>query len=454
MTYKNDSAYDLNEIERPNLCRDHLASYLAKMGKVPLLTREQERDLTKKLAYHAENTKRAVLTLLPGAIYVAGMASELASFKDIEGVSEYFGTELKSAPKKLAALNAFLKEQASLLQSEGHNLNGTLDARFAANRPVFYADVLSLNPRIRAIEETIGHLEKYVPLFESADKRFETSVKLGEIPGQFLTGLQVAVFNYESYKKHRDHIFEANLRLVVKIAREYEGWARSTSYLGILDLIEAGNRGLLKGIERFDPKVGAKLSTYAAGWIKQTIKREICNSGKGIRKPVHHADGMFRINNAITKIQGDMEDFNYQPTPEEIEEVAGISAYKIRTKLLGDVSVTSLQSVIRHGDGDESDTMLGSLIEDPNSPDPRESSIYIAPGEFDAMIERLPQRERVILEMRFGLGEYRDNPHTLEEVGERFNITRERIRQLQNIALGKLRPVAEKRGLDTLLAKL
>lgn len=230
----------------------------------------------------------------------------------------------------------------------------------------------------------------------------------------------------------REHMIKANLRLVVKIARDYEGLG-----VPLLDLINEGNIGLMKGVERFDPRKGAKLSTYSAWWIKQNIKRALANQAKTIRLPVHVVDRVAHIKRAETKLR---EVFDRDPTDEEVAEELDLDVRRIRQYRQASRTPLSLDAPI----GDDDSNQVSEVVADPNAALPSEQLAQ----EVDTSLVReilatLPDRERTILALRFGLGG--DNELTLEEIGARFNLTRERIRQIQEQALRTLRVRMEKR---------
>ena len=233
-------------------------------------------------------------------------------------------------------------------------------------------------------------------------------------------------------KQAREQMITANLRLVVKIARDYEGLG-----LPLLDLINEGNIGLMKGVERFNPAKGAKLSTYASWWIKQSVKRALANQSKTIRLPVHVVDKVAHIRRAELKLR---EVLDRDPTDEEVAEDLGLKTRRVREYRDASRAPVSLDAPI----GTEESDRISETVADANAAAPfdritRESDTELV----HEVLATLSDRERSILGMRFGL----DNgePKTLEEVGEHFKVTRERIRQIQEQALRALRVKMEKR---------
>jgi len=234
-------------------------------------------------------------------------------------------------------------------------------------------------------------------------------------------------------KAAREHMIKANLRLVVKIARDYEGFG-----LPLLDLISEGNIGLMKAVERFDPSKGGKLSTYGAWWIKQGIKRALANQSKTIRLPVHLVDKIFRMRKVALKLQ---ESLGREPTDEELADEMGIPVKRITKMRSASMRPTSLDAPLGE-DGDSSKT-VADVVEDESASTPYEDlEEKTVTGMLGELVKSLNNRESEILRYRFGLDGGTEK--TLEEVGVKFGVTRERIRQLQNIALLKLRRMIEK----------
>ncbi|MEC8826883.1 MAG: RNA polymerase sigma factor RpoD/SigA [Verrucomicrobiota bacterium] len=233
-------------------------------------------------------------------------------------------------------------------------------------------------------------------------------------------------------KEARAHMIKANLRLVVKIAQDYANYG-----LPLLDLISEGNIGLMKAVERFDPNKGGKLSTYAAWWIKQSIKRALANQSKTIRLPVHMVDKISKMRRVAMVLS---EELGREPTDEELSEEIGIDRGKLAQLKAAAQRPASLDAPIGEDDG----TQFGEIIGDEKAQTPLEllshKNMHM---QLDDLLDVLDERERKIVDARFGLGGQK--PKTLEEVGQEFGVTRERIRQLQNIALKKLRRALQKK---------
>jgi RNA polymerase primary sigma factor len=229
-------------------------------------------------------------------------------------------------------------------------------------------------------------------------------------------------------KEARDKMIAANLRLVVKIAYDYNNFG-----LPLLDLISEGNIGLIKAVERFDPTKGGKLSTYAAWWIKQSIKRALANQGKTIRLPVHLVDKIANMRKISMRLT---EELGREASDDEIAMEMGIPVNKVAHLKSVSVRPASLDAPI--GDGD--DTEFGDIVGDENAINPfdnlRSKSLL---NDMTRMLDQLEPREAEIIRLRYGLDG--EKPRTLEEVGQAFDITRERVRQLQNMAISRMRKV-------------
>jgi RNA polymerase primary sigma factor len=227
-------------------------------------------------------------------------------------------------------------------------------------------------------------------------------------------------------REARTLMIKANLRLVIKIAHDY-------AHLGLplLDLVSEGNIGLMRAVERFDPAKGSKLSTYAAWWIKQSIKRALANQSKTIRLPVHLVDKISKMNRVASQMS---EELGREPTDDELAEEVGLSTRTVSRLKTASIRPSSLNAPI----SDDDSTEFGEMVGDEDARTPfeflRDKNLR---DELADVLEVLDARERVIIFQRFGLEGAR--PRTLEEVGKKLGVTRERIRQVQNIALMKLR---------------
>src|SRR3984957_6515043 len=261
--------------------------------------------------------------------------------------------------------------------------------------------------------------------------------EIGQIP--LLTPAQeieLAAKIKKGDKEARALMIRANLRLVVKIAHDYANLG-----LPLLDLISEGNIGLMKAVERFDPAKGGKLSTYAAWWIKQSIKRALANQSKTIRLPVHLVDKISKMNRVASQMS---EELGREPTNDELAEEVGLSPRTVSQLKTASIRPSSLNAPLSDNDSTE----FGEMVGDEDAPTPfeflRDKNLR---DELADILEVLDGRERLIISQRYGLDGIR--PRTLEEVGEKLGVTRERIRQIQNIALMKMRRALSRKETPT-----
>ena len=287
-----------------------------------------------------------------------------------------------------------------------------------------YLKEMSLVPLLSAEEELA--IAKKIEAGKQAQVELDVFRKKGDLTESHLETAQQMIYEGEIA---RDYLIKANTRLVVSIAKRYVG-----SGVHFLDLIQEGNLGLMKAVEKYEYWRGFRFSTYATWWIRQTITRAIADQGRTIRVPVHMID---RIRNMYKQMQALEQKLDRKPTPEELAEAMEMSLKKVNWMLKVSWLPLSLESPVNDGSGEE-ETELGMFIEDQFSPNPIDATHDTMLREkIDNVLATLPPREERILRLRFGLENGR--VYTLEEVGKKFGLTRERIRQIEGKALCRLR---------------
>jgi RNA polymerase primary sigma factor len=439
---------------------DPVRMYLKQMGQVPLLTREQEVEISKRIETAELKAQEVLFHASAIGAYIAKLGAKLLNReerfdrividKKIESRDAYFKSlpKLVEAAAKAAAGVAEAWDEANKAKSEAEKKKVLAkfkkrETALRAHFPKFYFKLKVYEEYLEQLRPTLELVSSYHAQLERArhpktkkdaainPRTIHTRLRHIEVeqrisPAQLVEIVNQTMVHVREAHRAKTEMVEANLRLVISIAKKY-----TNRGLSFLDLIQEGNMGLMKAVEKFEYRRGYKFSTYATWWIRQAITRSIADQARTIRIPVH----MIETLNKVMQVQKQLlQEYGHEPTPDEVADEMNLPVERVQQIMKMAQQPISLQSPV--GDGD--DTSFGDFIEDKSAENPYDMTAYsLLREKIIDVLDTLTERERRVLSLRFGLID--GYSRTLEEVGKQFKVTRERIRQIEAKALRKMR---------------
>ena len=460
-----DSSKDKEDTEKPDakldILDDPVRMYLKQMGQVPLLTREQEVEISKRIEKAEQNVQKylnqfgfttgAYLELAGKLIDSKERFDRVILDKKIESRERY----MKALPKlcdQLRKVHADTDTVHTKLRNPKARGRTKLEGEFQKLQQALHRIYNRFYFKQKVTEEFVGIADEHYHQLLVLQRDLKKSPRSKTIKGKLEDHHALSWQHPEDFEnvhgdlkkwmrealKAKTEMVEANLRLVISIAKKY-----TNRGLSFLDLIQEGNMGLMKAVEKFEYRRGYKFSTYATWWIRQAITRSIADQARTIRIPVH----MIETINKLMRVQKQLvQEYGREPSPEEIADEIHLPVERVRAVLKMAQQPISLQAPV----GDSDDTSFGDFIEDKGADNPMEmTGISLLKDKIRDVLDTLTERERQVLEQRFGLVD--GYSRTLEEVGKQFQVTRERIRQIEAKALRKMRHPTRIRQLEGFL---